>query len=145
MLSGLRRLHELSRCLAGRPHARKIAMVHKPASAPEQAPRGLRFLRFLIDSQPRRPLSFYLLLATPFVLLLSMHAFISKEEPLRIAFGLSMLFVFFGILLLRAIMDVFEIGRYHLRESGRAYRETLGNEEFTHELGERVDKAKRDR
>jgi len=107
-------------------------------------PAAVGFLQALINSQPRRPHSFYMLLAIPFVLLLSMHAFLNREDVYMLAFGLSILFIFFGVLLVRAIMDVLEITRFHLRESGRAYRETLGSKEFTHELGERVDKAKRE-
>ncbi len=94
--------------------------------------------RTVRDAQGRRPLSFYLLLAIPLVMLLGLHLLLDRSDPKRMALGLTLFVVFFGVLMLRAIMDIFDIGRRRLREQRTSFRETIGETAFTEELGRRV-------
>jgi len=82
----------------------------------------------------RRPASFYLLLTIPIVLLLALHLFQTADDPRRLALGLSLLFLFLGVLLIRAILDILGLVRRLVAEHHRSYRETLGDEEFLEAL-----------
>ena len=88
------------------------------------------------------PVSFYLLLATPVVLLFSVHMLRQWENPKRFALVLALLFIFLGILVYRALMDILYISCKNLAEQRQAYKETLGSEKFVSELGNRVDEEK---
>jgi len=96
-----------------------------------------QFREALKRGHRRRPASFYLLLATPVVLYLAVDLLAHRDEPRRFAIGLILLMLFFGVVLVRAVMDLFDIGRRHLRDSSRTYRETLGDEEFMATLRDR--------
>lgn len=85
-----------------------------------------------------RPISFYFLLAIPVVTVLGTQMFRFEDEPARFALILSLMFIFFGVVLLRAVMDLFEISRRRLREDRAAWTETLGDAAFIEELGSRV-------
>lgn len=87
--------------------------------------------------RPWRPASFYLLLATPIVMLLGLQMITAWDNPKRVALVLSLMFAFFGIVMLRGVMDMFEIARRRFREDRDAFRDTLGNRAFTRELGRR--------
>ena len=93
------------------------------------------------EANRRRPTSFYLALSMPVVLLLGVQLFKQQDDPMLFAFGLSLFFVFFGILTQRAIMDIGEITRQHLLEQRRVYQETIGSREFTEALGENVKRG----
>ncbi len=95
--------------------------------------RGLR------DARSWRPSSFYFLLATPLVLLLAAHMLQYRDNPKRFALVLALLFVFFGVLLIRALMDLLDITRRRLREERKSFQETLGDREFLDQLGNRLD------
>jgi hypothetical protein len=82
----------------------------------------------------RRPASFYLLLTIPVVLLLALHLFQSAEDPRRLALGLSLLFLFLGVLLIRALLDILALVRRLVSEHHRSYQETLGDEAFLESL-----------
>ncbi len=82
----------------------------------------------------QRPLSFYLLLSIPVVLLLAAHLFRSLDDPRRLAFGLSLLFVFLGVVLIGALLDTLSIIRESLVTKRTSYKETLGDDEFLAEL-----------
>jgi len=86
----------------------------------------------------RRPVSFYLLLLIPVVLLLSAHMFRFREEPSRFALVLGLLFAFLGLVVVRALMDVVHILRTHWTAHTDSFRQTLGDEAFIAELGSRV-------
>lgn len=86
----------------------------------------------------RRPVSFYLLLAIPVVLLLAYNLFVHRQSPARFAFYLSILFVFFFVILQRAIRDFFRISREVLSENNAVFRDTIGEPEFAAQLGQRV-------
>ena len=105
--------------------------------APMPTLRGY-FREALRQANAWRPVSFYFLLAIPVVLLLGAQMFRFEDNPARFALVLSLTFVFFGIVLLRAVMDLFEISRRSLREHRNTWAETLGEAEFIQELGGRV-------
>lgn len=92
----------------------------------------------LREANRRRPRSFYFLLAAPVVLLGGVHMVQYRDQPLRFALILALLFVFFGVILIQAIMDLFEISRRHYAEYKQSFVETLGAQDFIHELGKRV-------
>lgn len=80
-----------------------------------------------------------MLLAIPLVMLLAVPIFLRWDDnPLRLAGVLTLLFVFLGVVLLRAVMDIFEIGRKNLTEKRDTFRTTLGEDAFLHRLGESV-------
>ncbi len=92
----------------------------------------------LREANRRRPRSFYFLLAAPIVLLGGVHMVQYRDQPLRFALILALLFVFFGVILIQAIMDLFEISRRHYAERKQSFVETLGEQDFIQELGKRV-------
>ncbi|HNR29847.1 MAG TPA: hypothetical protein PKI11_03060, partial [Candidatus Hydrogenedentes bacterium] len=67
----------------------------------------------------------------------------SLDNPRRFALVLSLLFLFFGVLLVRAVMDLFEIARRRLRDERDSFRETLGEKSFTDALSRRIRERKR--
>lgn len=95
-----------------------------------------------VAAHRRRPVSFYMLLITPLVLVLGVQMAQFRDEPWRFASVLALLFAFCGVVLFLAIMDIFAISRRHLREHREAFRETLGEEAFFKELGSRVDQQR---
>ena len=102
-------------------------------------PRPIRSLRQhlwqgMVAAHRRRPASFYLLLTIPIVLLLALHLFQSAADPRRLALGLSLLFLFLGVLLIRALLDILGLLRRLVSEHHRSYRETLGDDAFLETL-----------
>ena len=102
-------------------------------------PRPVRTLREhlwhgVATAHGRRPLSFYLLLTIPIVLLLALHLFQTSDDPRRLALGLSLLFLFLGVLLIRALLDILGLVRRLIAEHHRTYKETLGDEAFLEAL-----------
>ncbi|MFA6240137.1 MAG: hypothetical protein WC655_04365 [Candidatus Hydrogenedentales bacterium] len=85
-----------------------------------------------------RPASAYLLIAMVIVLLLGYQIVDFREDPRRFALFLIMMFVFFFAVMLRAIIDFFEIARNHIREREKLFKTTIGEKEFIGELGRRV-------
>lgn len=81
-----------------------------------------------------RPTSFYLLLAMPVVLLLGVQLARSHNDPKKFFLFLALLFTFFLVVLLRAIVDFIEITRKHLAEQKRVFRATLGEADFLETL-----------
>jgi hypothetical protein len=95
------------------------------------------------DMRKSRPVSFYLLIAMVIVLLLGIQMANYRDDPWRFALVLSLMFVFFFVAMVRAVIDCGEIVRRHLAERRELYRTTLGDKEFMSELGRRV-REKRD-
>jgi hypothetical protein len=91
----------------------------------------------------RRPVSYFMLLAIPVVLLLGLQLAMHRDDPRRFAMVLSLLFAFFGFALLHAVLDLFAIARKRLRDERDVYRSTLGASDFSRELGRRVNARKR--
>lgn len=105
----------------------------------QEHPKPVRTLRQhfwqgMVSAQKRRPLSFYMLLSIPVVLVLALNLFQSFHDPMRFAFGLSVLFVFLGVVLIRAFLDISALTRELLAARRQTYKETLGDEEFLEEL-----------
>jgi hypothetical protein len=117
--------------------------AEKPPSSSAPRSTGGIFLRALKEAHKRRPTSFYLLLVMPLVLLLGVHIYRYRDNPHAFALVLTLQFVFFGIVFLRAVMDIFEIARRKLREERENYGKTLGDQAFLRELGRRVDAERR--
>mgnify|MGYP005847085325 CR=1 FL=1 len=101
---------------------------------------GGHFREALKRTHENRPTSFYMLLAVPAVMVLGVPLAGFREDPKHFAFMLAIQFVFLGIIFLRAVFDVFEIGRRILREDRKNFKETLGDEDFVSELASRVKK-----
>ncbi len=95
------------------------------------------FLKALREANSWRPASFYLLFAIPVVMILAAPVFYVRDDPKRFALHLALLFVFFFVIVLLALADCIEIGRWHRAERRKAFRKTLG-EEFARKLGERA-------
>lgn len=112
---------------------------------PKRSPTlGAHFRRALRDANHRRPMSFYLLLSVPVVLILGAGLLRQREHVLLFTTVVSLLFVYFGVIAYRAIRDMFDISRRHLGEHRDMYMETLGQREFIEELGQRVGEAEDD-
>ena len=96
------------------------------------------FIQGFIAAHKRRPLSFYLLLLIPVVLLLGVHISDYREYPWRFATLLALIFIFFWLIIFIAFNDLFFMYRKHLMEKRAVYLETIGNREFAETLGDRV-------
>jgi hypothetical protein len=88
----------------------------------------------------RRPISFYMLLSVPVVLVLGARLFEYRQEPMRFLTVLTLLLLFFLVISAQAVRDFFTITRRHLHERHAAYLETLGDRTFINDLGRRVKK-----
>lgn len=112
-----------------------------PARHPRTAWKYLR--EGLQRAHRRRPVSFYLLLAMPLALVAA--AGLLDRTDVRQFFGvLALLIVFFGVVMIRAVGDLFDIARAHLREERRSFRDTIGEPLFAESLGARVKQATED-
>ncbi len=94
-----------------------------------------------VRAHRRRPMSFYLLLAMPFALLFAV-GLLDRADVKQFATGLSLLFLFFGAVMIRAVSDIFDITRELLRARRASFRDTLGEPSFAATLGEKVKQAK---
>lgn len=99
-------------------------------SQPEQKPKSSRSLSevFLTVLERRRkwiPTSFYLLFAIPVVLILGVRMGKLQDDPRQFFLILSLMFLFFGILFHRAIMDVFDLLRRNLLGTQDLYKDTF--------------------
>lgn len=97
----------------------------------------------LREAHKRRPASFYMLLAIPVVLLLGIKMADPSISAARFAFTLALVFVFLGVVIFRALKDVAEIGRNHLREHSASFRHTLGEPSFMQALRARQNDEER--
>ncbi len=110
------------------------------ATKEARRPRSLweYFGKGFIKAHKRRPLSFYLLLLIPVVLLLGVHIAEYRDAPTRFATLLTLMLVFFWLITACALSDLFGLYRKHLRERCAVYRDTIGDPEFAQRLGDRV-------
>ena len=104
---------------------------------------GNPFFKALRASRARLPVSFYLLIAMVVVLVLGAQMVLVREDPKRFAFYLALMFIFFFVVLFRALVDVVEIARKHFRERENLFHDTLGDADFVSELGKRVEAGER--
>ena len=95
-----------------------------------------------IEAHKRRPMSFYLLLLIPIVLLLGVHIAEYRGSPRRFAALLSLLLVFFWIITKRAFNDLFALYRKHRSDKRAAYLDTIGNRDFVESLGKGAHRNK---
>ncbi len=99
---------------------------------------GERFWSGLRASMKSRPVSFYLLLAMIVMLLLGSRIFQVMDDPRQFVLYLSLYFLFFFVLMFRAIMDAFDIARDHFRKKEKLFRETFVADGFADRLGSSV-------
>lgn len=92
----------------------------------------------LRKASARRPVSSYLLMAILAVVLLGVQVVYMVDDPKRFAFFLTLNFVFFFVVMLRAVVECVEIARDHFKEQEQLFRTTIGDEEFAEQLGRRV-------
>jgi hypothetical protein len=90
------------------------------------------------DMNRARPASAYLLIAIVVVLLLGQQIVYVRSDPRRYAFFLSLLFVFFFVVIFRAVIDCVEIAKRHFSEREKLFQTTIGEKDFAAELGRRV-------
>ncbi len=93
-----------------------------------------------IAAHRRRPLSFYLLLLIPVVLLLGAHIFHGPVSPRHFTLMLTLILVFLWLVSAWAVNDFFMLWRKHRAEAQEVYRETIGNQDFMDQLGRQVKK-----
>lgn len=91
-----------------------------------------------------RPMSFYLLLAMVPMLLLGVQIFHVKDDLKQFALFLSLYFLFFFVLIFRAILDAFDIARDHFRKSERLFTETFAEDGFAEKLGKSVARREKE-
>ncbi len=96
------------------------------------------FVRGFVEAHKRRPISFYLLLLIPVVLLLGVHIAEYREMPRRFVAILTLMLVFFWLITARALNDLFFLCRKHIRERRAVYHDTIGDPDFAKRLGEKV-------
>ncbi|MBI5095580.1 MAG: hypothetical protein HZB26_24495 [Candidatus Hydrogenedentes bacterium] len=87
----------------------------------------------------RRPISFYLLLAMIAALLMGAPMIWAKNDPKKFALCLSLSFLFFFVIIYRAIIDFLELVRRFFAEREQVYKNTLGAQDFAERLGQRVN------
>jgi hypothetical protein len=105
---------------------------------------GMHLRKAWRESNRSRPFSFYLLLAIIGVLVLGLQIVHLRDDPRQFAFVLSLLFIFFFAVMVRAIVDFAEITKRHMSEREKVYRTTLGDDEFVSELGRRVSENRKE-
>jgi uncharacterized membrane protein YesL len=64
-----------------------------------------------------------------------------RDDPKKFAFLLSLYFVFFLVIIIRAVLEFFDIVREHVRDREAIFRKTFGEGDFSVELGRRVGKT----
>ncbi len=61
-----------------------------------------------------------------------------RDDPKKFAFLLSLYFIFFLVIIVRAVLEFFDVVRQHVREREGLFRETFAKDGFAAELGQRV-------
>lgn len=98
--------------------------------------------RGVVEAHRRRPVSFYLLLCFPVVMVLGAQMARYRDNPQKFFLVLAVMLLFFLVSSVKAVREFFAITRGHLAESRRAFRETLGDEVFMTTLVERTRAAR---
>ncbi|HDP33680.1 MAG TPA: hypothetical protein ENN29_01070 [Candidatus Hydrogenedentes bacterium] len=97
-------------------------------------------IKGFIEAHKRRPLSFYLLLLIPVVLLLGAHIADYRDAPLRFVTLFALMLLFFWLIIVWALNDLFTLYRKHRSERRAVYLDTIGNPDFAATLGKEVRK-----
>jgi hypothetical protein len=105
-----------------------------------QRPRtlGEHLLDGLRRNQFRRKSTILLLAACIPVLLLGTQLSNFRDDPTRFAIVLSLMFLFFFAVMVRALLDVNDAVRGYFRERDEPFRQTLGEDRFVSELRARL-------
>lgn len=111
---------------------------HPDHSSKDVGPGVFRRLR---ANRRQLPVSFYLLIAMIMVLILGAQIVLVRDDPRRFAFYLALMFIFFFVVLFRAVVDLVEMARKNFREKENLFRDTLGDADFVSELGKRVEEG----
>lgn len=111
--------------------------------SPGASHRGLGALIWerLRNRRPRHRVSLLLMIAMTVVLLLGVQLVQVQDDPKRLAWFLSLYFVFFLIVIGRAVFEMFDIVREHIRERESVFKATFHEGDFPGELGRRVGKS----
>ncbi len=99
---------------------------------------GMHVRKVLREMNRRRPASAYLLVAMIIVLLLGNQIVHVRENPKLYTVVLSLMFVFFFVVILVAVIDCVEIVKRSFAEHHKLYQSTRGEKDFAAELGRRV-------
>ncbi len=76
------------------------------------------------------------------VAILGVQMIYAANDPWKLAFFLTLNFVFCFVVMYRAIADAFDILRDHRKAKRELYDATLGDKYFANELGQRVAKER---
>jgi len=114
----------------------------KPKDSMPDTVSGL-FWRGFRAWRPLRPVSLFLMGAMLVVLILGAQVWYVIDDPKGFAFFLSLYFVFFLVVIGRAVADMLDIAREHVRDRERIFKDTFANDGFAQELGQRVAKGDR--
>jgi len=134
-------LHEPGRLRAKLALPTELLMSDSPQEPPESSARPWRYYvsRAARNISSWRPASFYLLLAILIVTVLGLGIIRVRDDPQQFAIYLILLFVFFFVVIARAIVDCMEIWRRSFSEHERLYKDTLGEDEFVGKLSRSVE------
>lgn len=103
----------------------------------------MHFREGLRRANAQRPVSFYLLLAIPLILLLGVSLLDVSAGPRAFGLRLILIFILFFLIVVRAVFDFFDISRKHFRESHRLFGATLGDKEFLSQVSKRSDEQRK--
>lgn len=121
---------------------RMRAMPQTTPEIPTPEPLWRYLFRAFVHAHRRRPVSFYLLVAIFIVCLLGVQFVYAANDPKKLAFFLTLTFIFCFVVMYRALADAVDILRAHRQAKRDLYESTLGDKYFTHELGDRVGKQR---
>lgn len=107
---------------------------HRTRTLGEHLMAGLRRNQF------RRKSTILLLAACIAVLLFGTRLPALQDDPLRFAIVLSLMFVFFFAVMVRALLDVNDAVRGYFRERDEPFRQTLGDDRFVAQLRARLER-----
>ena len=126
--------------LIGDKHTGHVFVKHNDTEIKRSPPVWERLKAGFIEAHRRRPLSFYLLLPVPFVLMFGAHAFRDDASPHRFVLVLTLMLIFFWLISAWALNDLFSLYRKHRAARRTVYLETIGDPEFAERLGSEVRK-----
>ena len=110
-----------------------------------KAPKSLRDYFGTVLRKRRRPtVSLLLMGAIAIVVLFGVQFVYIRDDSKHLAFFLSLNFIFFFVVMYRAVVECIEIVREHFKENEQVFRSTLGDEEFIADLGRRVAENEKD-
>ena len=111
--------------------------------SPDLMPQGIgaRVWAQLARRRPRHRVSMFLMLAMTVALVLGVQIVEIRDDPKRLAWFLALYFVFFLMVIGRAVFELFDIVREHVRDREAIFRRTFAEGDFATELGRRVGKS----